>query len=249
MPLRHMQRSGRTDTQAVGMDTTDSNFKSFNYLVPTEDINAQSPMDSLQPHGLQHNSNNKNDCLVAVDTFAPNSNATSSMVLHQIPEEDPALRTGDENVGNMTGDEAGTRQYHLHKQEYNGRSLTTPQNQKFLDSLKKESEDEQRTMALRLAIPSPVAEPMSAAESALSSSKLRRSQFKSERKSLDGQAAAERKFSHRGHLGLSRDGGNLQTDGDHDLSEMALISEHEQRVSNEILELERKLAERWRQAS
>lgn len=91
------------------------------------------------------------------------------------------MRTGDENVEIMTGDEAGTRQYHLHKQDYIALSLTTPQNQEYLESLKKESEDEQRAMALRLAIPSP-SEPVSAGESALSSSKLLRSHFKSDRK-------------------------------------------------------------------
>lgn len=32
MPLKYMQRSGRADPQAcVGMETTDSNFRSFNY--------------------------------------------------------------------------------------------------------------------------------------------------------------------------------------------------------------------------
>ena len=36
---------------------------------------------------------------------------------------------------------------------------------------------------------------------------------------------------------------------EHDMAEIAQISENEQRVSNEIAELERKLAERWRQGN
>ena len=53
MALRTVQRSGRTETHVVGLETTDSNFKSFNYLVPNEDINAQSPMELPQAHQLE----------------------------------------------------------------------------------------------------------------------------------------------------------------------------------------------------
>ena len=66
-------------------------------------------MTSLVPNGAARCSATKDE--QAVDTFAPNSHATSKIVLAQIPEEDLIVRTGEENLDLMTGDDTGPKLY------------------------------------------------------------------------------------------------------------------------------------------
>ena len=145
-----MIRSGREeDSRAggmIGMETTDSNFMSYNYKVPDEEINAQSPMTSIVTRTAVHEQNkDMNDVadtqVHQISTFAPNSHATSKVALHLIPEEDIMQRTGEENVDLMTGDEAGSRAYNLLKMAQHPYPATDV-NHEYLESLKKESEDE-----------------------------------------------------------------------------------------------------------